>query len=196
MKLRVLCLAVLCGLGAGCGADDATAPGSSDASITYTLNGTRYRLSGSLSSSLTEPFVVARADSVGGFVVVGYETGGKGKGDLLVLQGPRQTGGLQCAVAGTPCHGRMITGITGSNTSSFDRFFAITSGTVNVTAIGPERLRAHFSVTLQANDSLANGTLVIQDGSIDVPYLADPQTDGSLECLLSRVGVGSGSCRN
>ena len=164
--------------------------------ITFTLDGAARTLSGSPAANLlAQTFVAARADSVGGIVAVGYESVGT-RGNLLVLQSPRVAGTHSCGTSFTasPCHGRYIVGIAGANTTEFQRYFDVTSGNVTWTQIGPDRLRGTFTLSLRASDDQPNGTMQISSGTIDVPYIADPNANGALECLLQVAGVAGMSC--
>ena len=176
---------------------DASGPESGDESITFTLDGSTRTLSGTPGSSLlAQTFVAARADSVGGIVAVGYESAGNATGHLFVLQAPRATGTYSCGddFAASPCHGRYITGISGTSTAQFQRFFNVVSGSVTWTQIGPDRLRGTFTLSLRAGDDRPDGLMEITNGVIDVPYVADPNASGALGCLLKVAGVAGMSC--
>ena len=72
---------------------DTSGPETGDETITFTVDGSTRTLSGTPRSALlTQNFVAARADSVGGIVAVGYESAGNSSGNLFVLQAPRSTG--------------------------------------------------------------------------------------------------------
>lgn len=145
---------------------------------------------------LNEEFAVARPDSVDGFAVVSFDPTGSDVGNLFVLQAPRSTGAVACGLfTGEPCRGVYVTGVRPASPQIVDRRFFITGGSVAVTQVGPDRLRATFAVTLEAQDGLPDATLTVDNGTIDVPWVADDVTDGALVCLLSLVGIGDGSCR-
>jgi hypothetical protein len=176
---------------------DTSGPDSGDEAITFTLDGSTRTLRGTPGSALlTQSFVAARADSVGGIVAVGYESAGSSSGNLFVLQAPRSTGTFSCGddFAASPCHGRYITGIAGTSTTQFDRFFNVTSGSVTWTQIGPDRLKGTFTLSLRALDGRPNAAMEITNGVIDVPYVADPNASGELGCLLKVAGVAGMSC--
>jgi hypothetical protein len=141
---------------------------------------------------LDTPFAVARADSVGGIVLIGFDPRGD-VGDLFVLQAPRSAGTFACADGGAPCHGRFITGVTIESTAAFDRYYSVVSGSLMLTQIGPDRMRGTFDLKL-ADGSSPGDTLVVDAGVVDVPYVSDEVTNGALRCLLSLVGIGTGSC--
>lgn len=145
-------------------------------------------------SILHHEFAVAKADSVGGFAVLSFDPSANdpNQGNLFVLQAPRQTGTIACAEFGAPCHGRYITGVRDGQTIGFDKWFTVTEGRITVTMLGPDRLRGMFSIVLEAEDG---EQIVVQNGTIDVPYSADPVTDGALRCLIGLSGAGSGGCR-
>jgi hypothetical protein len=144
---------------------------------------------------LNSEFAVARPDSVGGFAIISFEPMGTGVGNLFVLQAPRQTGTYECKLFAGPCHGRLIIGVRDGNTTSVERYFHVSEGSLTVTEIGPTRLKGTFRLTLEATDEEPDNRIEIENGTIDVPYIESQVTDGALQCLLSLVGVGQGSCR-
>jgi hypothetical protein len=189
-----------------CG-DGEISAGPDGADLSFQLDGRSYALSGTPASDpgqlLDAPFAVARADSVGGFAVIGYHRTGDDVGNLIVLQAAREVKTFTCTDETTPCdvggaewHGRYITGVQNLSTASALRYFHLTSGTLTVTQIGPDRLRGTFSAVFRAADGGPDGTLTVENGNIDVPYVTDEVTDGSLQCLLSLVGVIAGECHS
>jgi len=195
-------------VGLGCAEGEIGGPGEGEGDgVSFRLNGQAYALSGSPARDpgqlLNASFAVARADSVGGFAVIGYERTGDNVGNLIVLQAPREVKTFTCSPGSLPCHqvaaewhGRYITGVQSLSTATALRYFHLASGTLTVTQVGPGRLRATFSAVFHATDGKPNDTLTVENGSIDVPYVSDQVTDGSLQCLLSLVGVIAGKCRS
>lgn len=139
-------------------------------------------------------FAVARADSVGGFVLVSYDRTQGEAGNLFVLQAPRATRSFECALHAGPCHGRYIIGVRDGSTVTADRWFHVTDGTLEVTQIGPDRLRGSFRLTLDAMDGKPDAIITAENGTFDVPWIAGQVTDGALACLLLLVGMGDGPC--
>lgn len=144
---------------------------------------------------LNNEFAVARPDSVGGFAIISFEPTGQSEGNLFILQAPRETGTYECREFALPCHGRLFLGVRDGNTTSAERFFQVTDGSLTVTQIGPDRVKGMFQLTLEASDGLPDSRIVVENGTIDVPFVDSQVTDGSLQCLLSLVGVGQGTCR-
>ena len=144
---------------------------------------------------LNTEFAVARPDSVGGFAIISFEPTGTGEGNLFVLQAPRQIGTYECTLDVGPCRGRLFLGVRDGNTTSVERFFHVIAGSLTVTEIGPSRVKGNFRLTLEATDNKPDDRIVIENGTVDVPYIDSQVTDGALQCLLSLVGVGQGNCR-
>jgi hypothetical protein len=185
-------LATACDDGAPTGPDPQTA------GVSFDLGGAAHAAAGQPNASadgsiLNDEFAVARADSVGGFAVISFEPTADDAGNLFVLQAPRQTGTFACGDV-EACHGRYFTGVRNLDTVSAERHFNVTSGTFTVTQLGPDRVSGSFRLTLTATDG-SGETLVVEDGTVDVPYSGSEVTDGSLACLLRLVGVGQGTCR-
>jgi hypothetical protein len=177
--------------------DSPTDPHTPTAGVSFDVGGSAHSMAGEPrpnadGSILHDEFAVARADSVGGFAVISFDPADDESGNLFVLQAPRQTGTYSCATH-DPCHGRYLTGVRNLDTVSADRHFEVTAGSFTVTQIGPDRLTGSFQLTLTASDE-SGETLVIEEGTVDVPYSASEVTDGSLACLLSLVGLGHGTC--
>jgi hypothetical protein len=198
MRSRIIVLVVL--VTAGCGSD-ATGPGESRAGIDFGIDGVGAHTAvgnpqpDASGTILNSEFAVARPDSVGGFAIISFEPTGTGVGNLFVLQAPRQTGTYECTLFAGPCHGRLIIGVRDGNTISVDRYFHVISGSLTVTEIGPARLKGTFRLTLEANDDEPDDRIEIENGTIHVPFIESQVTDGALQCLLSLVGIGQGTCR-
>jgi hypothetical protein len=175
---------------------DPVAPGGGPEGIHFRDGaGAEWAAAGTPSTSgdlLDAPFAVARADPVGGIVLIGFDPQGD-VGDLFVLQAPRTVGTHACAEFGESCHGRFITGVTIESTATFDRFHSVVSGSLTLTQIGPDRMRGSFDLKL-VDGSSPGDTLVVNGGVVDVPFVGDEVTNGALGCLLSLVGIGTGSC--
>ena len=205
---RITASMLLVVVGLGCAEGEIGGPVEVDGDgVSFQLNGQAYALSGSPARGAGElldaSFTIARADSVGGFAVIGYERTGDNVGNLIVLQAPREVKTFNCTASTVPCHqspgewhGRYITGVQSLGTANALRYFHLASGTLTVTQVGPARLRATFNAVFRASDGKPNDTLTVENGSIDVPYVSDQVTDGSLQCLLSLVGVIAGECRS
>jgi hypothetical protein len=204
-RMRVL-VAGLLGVGLACAEGEVSGPDEEEG-VSFQLDGQSYALSGDPARDpgqlLNASFAVARADSVGGFAVIGYQRTGDNVGNLIVLQAPREVKTFTCTDNPVPCHqtggewhGRYITGVQSLSTATALRYFHLVSGTLTVTQVGPDRLRATFSGVFRADDGKPNHTLTVENGTIDVPYVSDQATDGSLQCLLSLVGVLAGECRS
>ena len=188
-------------LTAACDDASSTGPVDSGAGVLFTSGSIAYGASGNPSvggdgSILNDEFAVARADSVGGFAVISYDPTSTDQktGNLFVLQAPRSTGTMQCGdnFGQQPCHGRYIVGITDGATTSFQKWYDIKQGSITVTAIGPDRLKASFSVVLGTQ---TGESIIVENGTIDVPYTAAALTDGALRCLIGLTGGESGNCR-
>jgi hypothetical protein len=180
-----------------CG-DSPAGPETTTAGVSFDVDGSARTVAGEPrpnadGSILDDEFAIARADSVAGFAVISFEPTGDDTGNLFVLQAPRQTGTYTCGDT-QPCHGRYFTGVRNLDTVSADRHYSVTEGIFVVTQIGPDRVTGSFQLTLSASDG-SGDTLVVDEGTVDVPYSASEVTDGSLACLLSLVGVGQGTCR-
>jgi hypothetical protein len=198
-RLATLALTVLALSAAACESSSTTepivTPGATDG-IRFTAGSETYAAAGSFSAAnaagvFAHEFAVARSDSLGGLVAVGYDADGS-SGNLMIIQAPEAAGTYTCGT-GSACHGRYITDVPVSgDTSGADRFFEISSGTLSITSISNGRLTGTFSGTLTASDQQPNATMSIQNGTIDVVLLADGATDGTLACMLSKVGMGGG----
>jgi hypothetical protein len=203
MKLPRMMVGVLTVVfAAGCDDGSTTEPGS-ETTPGVRLEaggGIAYSAQGNPSSSdiLGSEFAVARADSVGGFAVVSFAptSADRTKGNLFVLQARRQTGTMACAdhTVDTPCHGRYIMGVRNGESVTFEKYYSIKEGTLTVTTLGPNRLKATFSGVLETAGPNPE-RITVTNGTIDVPYSAEQVTDGTIKCLVSLTGAASGSCR-
>ena len=196
---KIACVLAAVGL-AACqsettGPDSQTPDGisfSSTAGPSFSAEGTLTASSSAV--VLADEFAVARADSLGGVVLVGYDQDASGGGNLFIIQAPKATGTYTCSSSAS-CHGRYITNVTVTgNTSDADRRFEITSGTLVVASVSSGRLEGTFSGTLESDDGAPAASFTVSNATIAVPFLAAGVTDGSLACLLSKVGIGGGSC--
>jgi hypothetical protein len=188
-----------CALLAGCDSDNINEP-DAPPGIRFDQSGARtgaYAAAGEPADDpgaiLRSQFAAAFPDSVGGLVIIGYQPTSQGKGDLFILQAPREAKSFECTFYSTPCHGRLLAGVTGSDHATVERWFAIVSGSLRLNQIGPERVRGTFDVTLESQDG--QSTMSVKNGTFDVRYHSRPVTDGALACLLSLTGAGVGSCR-
>jgi hypothetical protein len=183
-----------------CDSDRITEPASAGV-LQFETAGQAHTMSGMPSSDpqtlLSAPFAVAQADSLGGFAIIGYEETGADVGNLIVLQAARELGTFECPEAADACdlrgeewHGRYIEGVRGGSTVEADRYFHLVSGTITVTQIEEGRLRATFSGVFLAGDEEPDGTLAIEDGSVDLPYV----NSAALGALLRCVAGGSEQC--
>ena len=184
---------------AACESDRPTAPNEGTDGVTFEIDGVQHSASGTMASGdietvLKSEFAVANPDSLEGFAVVSYQPGPNG-GDMFVIQGPRQTGTFECSLHSGPCHGRFIADITFSGESLTGTYYHIATGTLTVTEVGPNRLKATFNAKFARHDGSDEGAFTVQNGSIDVPSAPDSVTDGSCSCLLSRIGLGNHACR-
>lgn len=114
--------------------------------------------------------VAADPDSVGGVVVTAFRPSQtEGKGDLFLLQ-------LQPARAGTfapcgpdePCRGRLFRGWD-VNTSAYDSWLEITSGTVEIRTLSASRIRGTFGFTVRDEGGSGPNASTIEGGAFDVP---------------------------
>lgn len=154
------------------------APGA----LQFETAGQTHMMSGLPSSNpqtlLNSPFAVAHADSLDGLAIVGFEETGADVGNLIVLQAPRHLGTFECQAGEGACdirgeawHGRYIEGVRNGSTVGADRYFHLVSGTITVTETGADRLRATFNGVFRTNDEDSDDTIVIEDGSVDLPYV-------------------------
>jgi hypothetical protein len=143
---------------------------------------------------LSSQFAIAMPDSVGGVVIIGYQPTDAAKGDVFILQAPRQTQTFPCAgvESSGPCHGRMFVGVTGTDLARVERAFFITEGSLTLTQIGPDRLKGFFTATLKSQEGTS--TVQVTNGTIDVRYTSAELSNGGILCLISLAGAGQGTC--
>ena len=157
--------------------DDSTGPGSGGSGVAFEFGSESFAAIGALAIDIEghpQPdddwAVAADPDSVGGVVVMAFRVSEtEGTGDLFVLQlQPAHTGTFAPCGPNEPCRGRLFrrwrTDLTG-----FDDWFEITSGTVDVEALGPTRVRGTLSSDLRSDGGSGNVVLSIDDGTFDVP---------------------------
>lgn len=143
---------------------------------------------------LGSEFAVALPDSVGGLVVVSYDAESS---DLFILQVQAVTAGTYaCApvTEGPPCHGRFLENVrTEGDQLLVDGQLDVIEGSIDLLTVGPDRLTATFQARLER--SFGDGEpveIVVQDGTIDVPWVAQGLTDGRLTCLIGLTGATPG----
>lgn len=163
--------------------DDATGPGDAP-SVGFDYAGA---LEGRFSSEAGPPVLsvegvpefgewtlAAAGDSVGGVVVSGFRVSDE-TGDLFVLQlTERRTGSFTCGI-GLECHGRILFGIpdhAGLPPAQAERWFEITSGTVELGRAEGARLVGTFSFTARDEGGTGPNELTVEDGSFDLPLEA------------------------
>jgi hypothetical protein len=186
---------------AACDGGGIADPPPSDGALTFQLRGQSYALSGSPSGDPTKildaTFAVAHADSLTGFAVIGYQRTGENEGNLIVFQAPREVATFTCSEQGLPCdmrgdgewHGRYIVGVRNLGTAGAQRYYHLVSGTLSVSSVGPDRLRATFTAVFRSDEPAE--TLTIEAGSIDVPYVSGQDVVPLLQCL---IGSGAAHC--
>jgi hypothetical protein len=199
---RVLLTAVVVAV-AACDGSRIADPPAGEAGLAFELGGQLHVMSGTPSGDpaqiLNATFAVAHADSLDGLAVIGYERTGGNEGNLIVLQAPRAGGTYTCPEGAVPCdmrsagaewHGRYIIGVRNLSTAGAQRYYHLVSGTLTVSSIGPDRLRATFTAVLRSQDDPADA-ITIGGGSIDVPYVSSPDAAAMLQCL---IGAGGSAC--
>lgn len=179
-----------------CSETSVAGPDRFEDGINFTAGGTPHAASGTPGSDiLSEPFAVALRDSLGGFLLVGYSKMNENEGNLLIVQGPLREGTLECAdvVSDEPCHGRYFVGVKHGESVTVERSFTIVSGSLTVTSTSGDRFRGTFRFTLQASDNGPDDTIVVEDGQIDVPFLADTLKGAGVTCLIE-LASGAPDC--
>jgi hypothetical protein len=187
---------------AGCGDDDGPAgPGSNSSGLGFTYDGAR---SGSYQSDGGAPTIgsdglpefgswsVARPDSLGGLVIVGFQPTGSDKGDVFILQLTETRTGVfePCGIfAGGGCHGRFFVGVDLTQLASVEEAYEITDGRVEITEITADRLKGTFEATFESQDGTR--TIDVTAGVIDVPLSSDPFVGGGIACLARNLEDGT-----
>jgi hypothetical protein len=188
---------------AACDGSRIADPPATEAGLAFELGGQSHVMSGTPSGDPTQilnaTFAAAHADSLDGLAVIGYERTGENEGNLVVLQAPRAAGTYTCPEGPLPCdmrsagaewHGRYIIGVRNLSTTGAQRYYHLVAGTLVVSSIGPDRLRATFTAVLRPQDDPADA-ITISSGSIDVPYVSSPDAAALLQCL---IGSGGSTC--
>jgi hypothetical protein len=114
--------------------------------------------------------VAADPDSVGGVLVTAFRVSEtEGVGDLFLLQlQPARSGSFAPCGPNEACRGRLFRGWR-TDLSGYDDWYEITSGTVDVEALGPSRVRGTFRFDLRDDGGSGNAVLAIEGGMFDVP---------------------------
>lgn len=184
----------------GCDDDEATGPNGTSSGLEFEYDGARsgsYQSEGMptiAASGLPDvgSWAIARADSLGGLVIAGFEPTGQTQGDLFILQlHPLGTGEFTpCGVSGGEgCHGRFIVGVDTEDLSAVEAWYEISEGSVTLTEAGPDRVVGSFSATFTEFGGTA--TLTVTDGVIDVPFSQDPSLANGLRCLIENLQAGT-----
>lgn len=198
-------LAALAGLlslttGYGCAESEPTGPEEDATGVEFSFDGERsgqYQSEGTptiSSEGLPEvgSWAIARADSLGGMVVAGFEPTGTTDGDLFILQlHPIGTGEFTpCGVVGVEgCHGRFVVGVDTEDLSGVQAWYEMSEGSVTLTEAGPDRVRGTFTATF--TNQIGHGTLTVEDGVIDVPFSQDISVANGLACLVENLQAGT-----
>ena len=135
---------------------------------------------------------VARADSLGGLVIEGFDPTGADVGDLFILQLDDIREGVfePCGIlAGGGCHGRFIVGVVLTELATVQDAFEISSGRVEISEATDSRLRGTFSATFTSGDG--NRTITVTDGVIDVPFSNERSLANGLSCLARNLEDGT-----
>jgi hypothetical protein len=170
-------LAAVAATAAVAACDDSTGPASGDAGVAFDLDGVSFAALGDLVIDIegrpapdADWAVAADPDSVGGVVVTAFRVSETaGVGDLFVLQlQPADTGTFSPCGPNEACRGRLFRGWR-TDLTGYDEWYEITSGTVDVEALGPRRVRGTFRFELRSEGGSGSAVLSIEDGSFDVP---------------------------
>jgi hypothetical protein len=160
---------------AACGGS--TGPGPGGGGVTFDLGSESFAAAGDVVFDIEgrpDPgrdwAVAADPDSVGGVVVTAFRASStEGVGDLFVLQlQPAHTGAFSPCGPDEPCRGRLFRGWN-VNLSTYDGWFEITSGTVDVQTLSDTRVRGTFTFTVRSDGGSGDQAVAIQHGVFDVP---------------------------
>lgn len=192
------------GLLGGCGDDKgATGPAENTPGLGFTYGGARsgtYQSGGGVptigSDGLPEfgSWSMARPDSLGGLVIVGFQPTGTDRGDVFILQLTETRTGVfePCGIfAGGGCHGRFFVGVDLTQLASVDEAYEITDGRVDITEITADRLKGMFQATFESQDTAGVRTIDVTDGVIDVALSSDPFVGGGIACLARNLEAGT-----
>jgi len=170
-------LAALAVIAAAAACDDSTGPASGGTGVTFDLDSEPFAAIGNFVVDVEgRPVpdaswaVAADPDSVGGVVVTAFRVSETvGVGDLFVLQlQPAHTGTFSPCGPNEACRGRLFRGWR-TDLTGYDDWYEIASGTVDVEALGPIRVRGTFRFDLRSEGGSGDAVLSIEDGSFDVP---------------------------
>lgn len=158
---------------------------------TYQATGAPVFDGGDLAAST---FATAFSDSVGGYVISGFQQTKGTEGDLFILQlTDRQTGEHGPCGTGASCHGRILEDFDAGALRTLGTYWEITSGIVRIDQAGPDRLKGSFTdLVLQAQDSTAEER-TIESGTFDLERLSDAEGTAAMRCFLARVS-GAAEC--
>jgi hypothetical protein len=137
-----------------------------------------------------EAFAMAQRDSVGGLLLGSFRKTGAARGDLFILQLRGTTPGTYACgrgAQGPRCYGHLFIGVSTDQPLSAQEVYAVTSGDVVLSAVGPTRLEGAFDITLM--EATTTRTLTVDDGTIDVP-LVEGVFNSSFRCLAVRLAEG------
>lgn len=179
--------------------DDAPTETGDESGLEFTYDGGSYRSEGMPAigqDGLPEigSWAVARADSLGGLVIAGFQPTEGSKGDLFILQlHPIRTGEFSpCGVVGVPdCHGRFIVGVDKEDFAAVDAYYEITSGSVTLSEASTSRVAGTFSAVFTRLDDGSGDTFTVDDGVIDVPFSSDVSLANGLACLARNLEDGT-----
>lgn len=198
--LGVLAVVTACG--------DSTGPGIRGSGVTFDLGTESFTAAGDIVFSIEgrptgdEWAVAADPDSVGGIAVTAFRASAtEGRGDLFVLQlQPARTPLLRPLETGTytpcgpdeACRGRLFRGWR-TEVTGWDDWFEVTSGTVDLQALSPTRIRGTFRFTVRSEGGSGPVTLAVENGVFDVPIdgrvggfvCGLPPSDGCLQQAAS-----------
>lgn len=174
--------------------DDSTGPGSDGTGVAFDFGSEAFAAVGDLVVDVEgRPLpdaswaVAADPDSVGGVVVTAFRVSEtEGVGDLFVLQlQPAHTGAFAPCGPNEACRGRLFRGWR-TDLTGYDEWYEITSGTVDVEALGPIRVRGTFRFDLRNDGGSGDAMLSIEGGLFDVPI--DDRVGGIICGLPPSIG--------
>ena len=138
-----------------------------------------------------EAFAMAQRDSVGGLLLGSFRKTGAARGDLFILQlRGTEPGTYSCGrdAQGPRCYGHLYLGVDTEQPLSAQEVYAVASGDVVLSSVGPARLRGTFEIALAELAPTAR-TLTVEDGTLDVP-LVEGVFNSSFRCLAIRLAEG------
>jgi hypothetical protein len=198
-------LVIVAALAAGCESGGGpTGPEGTPTGLSFTLQGgagaRQHQSSGSATTDSRGiptfgTWAVARADSLGGLVIAGFQPVDGSSGDLFILQlSPRRTGDFACNEHGTEgCHGRTFLGVNPQALTVSGGTYVVTGGSVSITEASDSRVKGTMSLTLK--NVRGPETLTITGGTIDVAYSASTTLSNGIACLARNLATGqNGQC--